>query len=154
MVSLALSSRMKDCRESVPRRHCAGTVSHAFYLSVASKQSAQGDGAACTAKTRPCERKIQLSERSEFWIFLNGFRLVEEYFSCFRRGSRLRLQTDRDGRPAVGDSISSYFLSRPGTAAAAGRGPPAVPGRGGSPPPARRRRSSPRGEAARASRCP
>ena len=128
----ALPSRMKGCRESAPRCHCAGTVSQVFYLSVVSKQSAQGDGAACTAKTRPCERKIQLSEprsgegceshqvirsrvwrtrqgvsaiggfmsrypmrlMNRFWIFLNGFRLVEECFSCSRRGSRLRLQAD------------------------------------------------------------
>ena len=126
-------------RGSAYGRHCAEAALPAFYLSVTSKQSAQGDGAACTAKTRPCERKIQLSEprsgegceshqvirsrvwhtrqgvsaiggfmsrypmrlMNRFWIFLNGFRLVEERFSCSRRGSRLRLQTDGGVRPGT-----------------------------------------------------
>ena len=38
---------------------------------------------------------------NRFWIFLNGFRLVEERFSCSRRGSRLRLQTDGGVRPGT-----------------------------------------------------
>ena len=102
---LALRSRPEGRRGSASLHHCAGTASHTFYLSVTSKQSAQGDGAACAAKKRPCERKIQLSEprSGEFWIFLNGFRLVEERFSCSRRGSRLRLQTD--GRGPSGTAV-------------------------------------------------
>ena len=58
---------------------------------------------------------------NRFWIFLNGFRLVEERFSCSRRGSRLRLQTDGRGSPGTALQLVVPSARKPSGGDPAGR---------------------------------